>query len=32
VWEIRSVSVTNTRGPVQVSLNLVSLTESIAAP
>ena len=32
VWEIRSVSVVNTRGPVQVSLNLVSLTESIAAP
>jgi hypothetical protein len=32
VWEIRSATVVKTRGPVQVSLNLVSLTESIAAP
>jgi hypothetical protein len=32
VWEVRNVTRTNTRGPVQLSLQLVSLTESIAAP
>ena len=31
-WEIRSVQRINTRGPVQLALELVSLTESIAAP
>jgi hypothetical protein len=31
-WEIRSVQRINTRGPVQLQLELVSLTESIAAP
>ena len=31
-WEIRSVTRTNTRGPVQLSLQLVSLTDLIAAP
>jgi hypothetical protein len=29
VWEIRNVTRTNTRGPIQLSLQLVSLTESI---
>ena len=32
VWEIRSATRTNTRGPVQVALSLVSLTEAITAP
>ena len=32
VWEIRGVTRTNTRGPTQVSLQLVGLTELIAAP
>jgi hypothetical protein len=31
VWEIRSATVTNTRGPVQVALELVSLTDTITA-
>jgi len=31
-WEIRSARVVKTRGPVQVELELVSLTEDIAAP
>jgi hypothetical protein len=32
VWEIRNVTVTKTRGPIQLSLQLVSLTDLIAAP
>lgn len=32
VWEIRSATVTKTRGPTQIALELVSLTESITAP
>jgi hypothetical protein len=31
VWEIRSVSRVNTRGPVQLNLELVSLTDTITA-
>ena len=31
-WEIRSVQKVNTRGPVQLVLELVSLTEQITAP
>jgi len=31
-WEIRSAQRINTRGPVQIALELVSLTESIPAP
>lgn len=31
-WEIRSVTRVNTRGPVQLNLELVSITEDITAP
>lgn len=31
VWEIRSAQRVNTRGPVQINLELVSLTDSITA-
>lgn len=31
-WKIRSVQRINTRGPVQLSLELISLTEDITAP
>jgi hypothetical protein len=32
VWEVRNVTRTNTRGPVQLSLQLVNLTDLIDAP
>jgi len=32
VWEIRNATITKTRGPIQVALSLVSLTEAITAP